>query len=74
MKKTIEIEVYQAPDWKPSCAKNINEGDFCIFLSLSHFGTRSNCVFIDREVFLGKNKFIEPDKNCPLWSNQDANN
>jgi hypothetical protein len=74
MKKTIEIEVYQAPDGKPSCAKNIYEGKFCIFLRLSHFGTRSHCAFAENEVFIGKNKFIEPDKACPLWRNQDANN
>ncbi len=44
MQKTITIQTYTTPDGKPTCARDMSNKEFCVFLGTMRFGTAYICV------------------------------
>jgi hypothetical protein len=69
MKKTLEVETYYTPDNKPTCAVDVRNKNYCIFLYQTRFGTEDHCFF-GKNLPLERDKeglgFLIPCPECPL--------
>jgi len=71
----IEVVRYRDKDGKPTCAKNFDTGEVCLFYTAQRFGTHEACWFSDKsgkfwETMRRRNDGIGsliPLNNCPLW-------
>ena len=71
--KTIEIEVFETPDGKPTCASDFRTGKQCKFLLTRKFGTELLCGFTGNDDKLEDYKmdgtgYLKPCESCPLHS------
>lgn len=80
---SIPVKRYRTDAGVPTCARNFQSGEVCVFLdgSLFLYGTGGNCLFIESTtnqgvarykalVEAGKSGFLEPHKDCPIWNKQ----
>lgn len=48
------------------CVKDFSEGEYCKYLMSNADG--DFCSILLKELKAGKDGFLEPDNNCPIWN------
>ena len=63
--KSIEIEIFETPEGKPTCGRNFETGEVCQFLNQIRFGTEGLCLLVNEKIAFGMG-YTEPSPKCHL--------
>ncbi len=68
--RTITINAYRDKEGRPTCAKNVQTGEYCKFLRITYYGLRDICALADDGTML--DRYDEygctiPGKDCIVW-------
>jgi hypothetical protein len=75
--KTLEIPIFETPEGAPTCARNFNTGEFCMFLRSQRFGLDDVCVITQSKIFRADSPkgpemgYLIPCSECPLHKNNE---
>jgi len=75
---SIDVVRYRDGDGHPTCAKNFNAGEVCIFYATQKLGCHETCWFADKDsrrwVPLERRKdeygTLIPLASCPIWKGE----
>jgi hypothetical protein len=60
----IPVKLYFTPEGSRTCALNVPEKKYCMFLRTTCFGTKDQCLLNDDRLHKNKEGYVEPSKNC----------
>jgi hypothetical protein len=74
--KTIKVTRYYDSEENPTCMRNIQENEVCIFYRTQRFGTCEICILDPQITYLRRRKdsnqeefgSLIPDNSCPIWA------
>jgi hypothetical protein len=79
--KTIKITAYRDSKGNPTCAKNFETGQVCLFYRTQRLGCNETCALAERAGKYNQsmsrrengNGSLIPLSNCPIWSQEIKN-
>ena len=67
IEKCLKVKTFTTPDGAPTCATNMQTGEYCMFYGTSHFGTRDECLATGSQISrVSQGGFTIPVSNCPM--------
>ena len=68
--ETVDLPVrrFRCKSGKPTCALNMEKGEFCQFLLSRRFGTTMVCGVFGRDIPYFGRGWPKPLADCPVWA------
>ena len=66
IEKYLKVKTFALQDGTPTCATDVMNGEFCMFLGTSGMGTRDECLATGTRISRVGRGFTVPVNNCPM--------
>ncbi len=67
---TLRVDIFRTPDNKPTCAKDVRNGQVCMFLNQRKMGQIDCCGITFEDLARSDGwdiGWLVPSDRCPLW-------